>query len=36
MNYRPTINFIRKMNRLVDGMKSNTEKYGLQSEPKFI
>jgi len=34
MNCRPTINFIRNNNSLVDAMNSNKEKYGLQADPK--
>lgn len=33
IDYEPSINFIRKINSLVDVMNSNTEKYGLQADP---
>lgn len=30
---KPTINFIRKINSLVDALNSNTENYGLKADP---
>lgn len=33
-NCKPTVNFIRKINSLVDVLNSNTEKHDLHADPK--